>query len=321
MAKRVQRISAANPGNGDPELESRIRRVYREAAKEMQSTVTGYFSTVETRVKEEYKLVEQGRMTEEGFRNWCLSVVGRGQRYEAMRDALAERYVRADEVAMAYINDDMAKVYAMNRNYEVKDLQGKVPYLKNVNFIQYNENTVKRLLVENPNLMPNYPEEKAVARGIDLAYGKEQITASVTSGILQGKSIGKIANDLQNRIETMSRTSAIRTARTAVTAAENAGKMDSAKSLESMGVKCKKVWRAHIDERTRIEHAEADGQEVDLDEPFIVGGEPLPEPGDDSLGASGWNIYNCRCHMEIWPVEFESTLPEELQGSITIEEW
>ena len=44
-------------------------------------------------------------------------------------------------------------------------------------------------MVEQPDLMPYYPKDRALKRGIDLAYGKKQITASVTSSILQGKSI------------------------------------------------------------------------------------------------------------------------------------
>lgn len=39
----------------------------------------------------------------------------------------------------------------------------------------------------------------------------------------------------------------------------------------------------------------ADGQRVGVDESFTVGGEKLMFPGDKSHGASGWNIYNCRC--------------------------
>ena len=39
----------------------------------------------------------------------------------------------------------------------------------------------------------------------------------------------------------------------------------------------------------------ADGQRVGVDEAFSVGGEKLMFPGDRSHGASGWNIYNCRC--------------------------
>ena len=40
-------------------------------------------------------------------------------------------------------------------------------------------------------------------------------------------------------------------------------------------------------------HAEADGQEVKIDEPFIVDGESLMYPGDVTGSAS--NVINCRC--------------------------
>lgn len=62
--------------------------------------------------------------------------------------------------------------------------------------------------MEQPELMPNYPPARALRRGIDLAYGRRQITASVTSSILQGRSLRGIADDLQQRITTMDRTSA-----------------------------------------------------------------------------------------------------------------
>lgn len=57
-------------------------------------------------------------------------------------------------------------------------------------------------IVEQPELMPNYPPARALRRGIDLAYGRRQITASVTSSILQGRSLRGIADDLQQRITT-----------------------------------------------------------------------------------------------------------------------
>lgn len=59
--------------------------------------------------------------------------------------------------------------------------------------------------------------------------------------ILQGKGIKQMADDLQTRIVTMSRVSAIRSARTAVTAAQNAGRMDSYAAADKMwGIKSKK---------------------------------------------------------------------------------
>jgi uncharacterized protein with gpF-like domain len=57
-----------------------------------------------------------------------------------------------------------------------------------------------------------------------------------------------------------------------------------------------KIWIASNDERTRPEHAEADGQEVEQNEDFNVGGENLDSPGDPR--GSDWNIINCRCTCE-----------------------
>lgn len=63
--------------------------------------------------------------------------------------------------------------------------------------------------------------------------------------------------------------------------------------------KGQKMWVAILDDHTREWHAEADGQVVDIDEPFEVGGEELMIPGDDSLGASDENLINCRCSHEV----------------------
>ena len=62
-----------------------------------------------------------------------------------------------------------------------------------------------------------------------------------------------------------------------------------------MGIKTRKQWIATKDNRTRHEHGVADGQTVDYDQPFDVGGEDLMFPGDPS--GSPWNVYNCRCTM------------------------
>lgn len=137
-------------------------------------------------------------------------------------------------------------------------------------------------------------------RGIDLEYGKKQITASVTSGILMGSSTSRIAADLRERIVGMSVESALRTARTAVTAAENGGREDTFRRAAEIGIETKYQWLATLDARTRPAHGHADGQVREAGEPFDVGGEKLLFPGDKSHGASGRNIYNCRCVKTVW---------------------
>lgn len=298
-------------------LERRIAPVYGEAAKELQETVDNYFRQFEKRdaeMKELIGTVVNGKeWTEQDYKQWRLAQIGRGKRFEAMRDKLAERMTKANEVAISYANDDMAKIYAMNHAYTIESVKEQAgETLSGVDFTMFDEQTVKRLAVEQPDLMPYYPKAKAVKRGIDLIYGKKQITDTVTSGILQGSSINKMAKDLMDRVTDMNKTSAVRAARTAVTEAENAGRQAAADELEKKGVIMGKRWIAtHDDGRVRDEHLEADGQIVENNKPFVVGGEELMFPGDKSLGASGWNLYNCRCTRVSEIIGFKSILTEE----------
>ena len=274
-------------------LERRIATLYREAGEELQATIDAYFEQFKKRDEEMKALigtVQNGKeWTEQDYKQWRLNQIGRGERYQAMRDKVAHRVTDANAVAVSYTNDATPGIYSLNRNYAAYTIESVAG---NVGFDLWDEQTVKRLMVEQPDLMPYYPPKRALKRGIDLAYGKKQITASVTSSILQGKSIKHMADDLQKRISTMSRDSAIRTARTAVTGAQNAGRMDSYAAAEKMGIKLKKCWLATLDARTRHSHAMLDGEQVAQDKKFSNG---CCFPGDPQ--GPPWEIYNCRCTL------------------------
>lgn len=274
-------------------LERRIAKLYREAGKELQETIDAYFEQFKKRDEEMKALigtVQNGKeWTEADYKQWRLNQIGRGERYQAMRDKVAHRVTDANAVAVSYTNDATPGIYSLNRNYAAYTIESVAG---DVGFDLWDEQTVKRLIVEQPGLMPYYPKDRALKRGIDLAYGKRQITASVTSSILQGKSIKHMADDLQKRITTMSRDSAIRTARTAVTGAQNAGRMDSYAAAEKMGIKLKKCWLATLDARTRHSHAMLDGEQVAQDKKFSNG---CRFPGDPQ--GPPWEIYNCRCTL------------------------
>lgn len=272
------------------ELEQRIAKLYKEAADELTDTVRAYFEQFEKRDAAMKEKLDAGEITEQQYKQWRLAQIGRGKRFEALRDKVAERYTDANATAVAYVNDATPGIYSLNRNYAAYKIE---QVSDKADFTLWDEQTVKRLIVEQPDLMPYYPPKRALQRGIDLKYGKQQITASVTSSILQGKGIGKIADDLQSRMQDMNRTSAIRTARTAVTGAQNAGRLDTYRSAQNMGIKLKKRWLATLDGRTRHAHAMLDGQTVDVNKPFKVDGCELMYPGDSS--APGYLVYNCRC--------------------------
>ena len=274
-------------------LERRIAKLYREAGKELQETIDAYFEQFKKRDEEMKALigtVQNGKEWTEGdYKQWRLNQIGRGERYQTLRNKLAKRMTDANAVAVAYTNDATPGIYSLNRNYTAYTIERVAG---NVGFDLWDEQTVKRLAGEQPDLMPYYPPKRTLKRGIDLAWGKKQITASVTSSILQGKSIKGMADDLQRRITTMNRDSAIRTARTAVTGAQNAGRMDSYAAAEKMGVKLKKCWLATLDSRTRHSHAMLDGEKVDQDKKFSNG---CRFPGDPQ--GPPWEVYNCRCTL------------------------
>lgn len=277
-------------------LEKRIARIYRAAWDELGETVKAYFESFRKRDEEMKALIGteiNGKVwTEQDYKFWRLNQIGRGKRYQALREKIAERMTKANKVAIAYVNDATPGIYSLNRNYAAYTIE-KVA--GNVGFTLWDESMVRRLIKDEPDLMPYFPKKKALKRGIDLKWGKKQITKSVTSGLLQGKSVGKIATDLQARVSEMNRASAVRAARTAVTGAQNGGRMDSYKSASDMGIKVRKRWVATKDGRTRHSHQKLDGQTMEWNEPFTSELGKIRYPGDPQ--AKPANVYNCRCTM------------------------
>lgn len=278
-------------------LERRIAAEYKKAADELTDKINAYFESFKKRDAETKALIGtivNGReYTEKDYQQWRLAQIGRGRRFEALRDRIAERMRTAKDVANDYINDTTAGIYSLNRNYAAYIIENGVG--ANVGFDLWDEQTAKRLIVERPDLMPYYSEVRASLRGFDLKKGKLKITEVVTSGIMQGKSIKGLADSLQKDIPTMNRNSAIMSARTAVTGAQNAGRQESYDAAVKMGIEMEKSWLATLDNRTRHDHAIADGQTVAEDKPFNVGGYELMFPGDPR--GPGHEIYNCRCSM------------------------
>lgn len=294
-------------------LEKKINKAYSEAQKDLEKTAKDYFEKFAKRDEEYHKLVDEGKITEKEYKQWRLNQIGRGERLDKMAAQMAERATKANEVAVAYVNDATPSIYSLNRNHEAYVIEKLGYEMVGGDFTLLNESSVRRLIVTDPDVMPYYPPERAVNRGIDLAYGQKVIKNKVTSGILQGKSVYAIADDLQKDITNMNRASAIRTARTAITSAQNGGRQDSMNAAAKMGIKLRKRWVSAKDGRVRDVHGKADGQTVNIDEPFIVGGEKMMFPGDGS-SASGWNIYNCRCGMRT--VEKEGIEAEQRQVRI-----
>lgn len=304
-------------------LERRIKKVYGEASKDLQKKADAYFAKFIERDKKQQELLKAGKITEEQYKQWRLAQMGRGERFIALRDDLAKRMTEANKVAVSYINDETPGIYSLNHNYAAYTIE---QVAGDVGFTLYDEQTVKRLIAEDPTLLP----KRRVDAPKDLKWNKKRFTAEITAGILQGESIGKIANRVQN-LSDANRSGAIRNARTAVTGAQNAGRQASYNRAKEMGLPLRKRWIATKDNRTRHAHAMLDGQTVALDEPFKIEGSELMFPGDPA--GRGYLVWNCRCTMrtvekegiEAEPRQMRVRNPEtgrnELVSEMTYKEW
>jgi uncharacterized protein with gpF-like domain len=104
-----------------------------------------------------------------------------------------------------------------------------------------------------------------------------------------------IANALEEGIGGLVADSRARTiARTETHNAATYAMQETSEEIQDQtGFQMTREWVAVEDDRTRESHADADGQEVGMDQPFIVGGEELDRPGDENGSAE--NVINCRC--------------------------
>lgn len=87
-----------------------------------------------------------------------------------------------------------------------------------------------------------------------------------------------------------------------------------------------KIWKTMKDRKVRHTHVEVDGEEIAIDLPFQVGQYEMMMPLDESLGAGGEEIVNCRCVLKFgrkYPkiVVDSSQLNEQIESDIIQEKF
>ncbi|MBQ6686271.1 MAG: minor capsid protein [Firmicutes bacterium] len=284
-------------------LERRIYRLYRKSLREMQVKVDAYFDNFRKRDEVEKRRLDEGKITKQEYDQWRLAQMGRGERFEALRDELSERMLKANEAAAAYINDTTPGIYSLNQNYAAYTIE---QVSGNVGFTLQDEQTVRRLFVEQPDILP----KRRVNAPVDLKWNRTRCGAEITSGILQGESIRQLAKRVEN-LSDANYKGAVRNARTAFTGAQNAGRQASYDRAKEMGLPLRKRWIATKDERTRDSHRDLDGQIVELDQPFKVAGTTIRFPGDPTARPN--LVWNCRCTMRTVEKEGIEAEPRQMR--------
>nr|DAG52039.1 MAG TPA: minor capsid protein [Caudoviricetes sp.] len=295
------------------ELEKRVAAVYRQASEEMKQKLEKWYKDFERLDKQKAALVEAGKLEKSAYLAWRKGKMADSGRLKALVDTLTKDFVNSDKIAMQIVRGNLTDVYALNANYAAYKIEQDAGV--DLSWTLYDHSTVERMTREEPNVLPL----PSVNIPVDEQWNRKHLNNAITQGILQGESIPHIADRLQ-RIIGMDRTAAVRSARTATTAAECAGRIDTYQKAKSMGIKIKQQWLATLDGKTRHEHRMLDGQTVDIGEPFEVGGYKIRYPGDPS--APGRLIYNCRCTLISVDKFHDPNAPRASKlGGVSYEEW
>ncbi len=138
------------------------------------------------------------------------------------------------------------------------------------------------------------PVRDTIARLLEKVEGvpetlRSRLDTVIRDGLASGLTRAELAAAVREAAPELARAQAEAIAETTGTGAFEAGQLDAFREADADA----KRWLSQRDKVVREAHDAADGQEVGLDEPFVVGGEELMHPGDPD-GSVG-NVARCRC--------------------------
>jgi len=307
-------------------LERRISREYKQAAKEVQGKLDDYLKKFVEQDNAKKAELAAGKITEKEYKQWCENKIATGQRWAQLKAELSEDFHNANKITASMTRNFSYDAYAMNYNFGTYEVE-KNTHL-DTSFTLYDRSTVERLVRDNPQLLPPPGKRTArrIAEGKDKLWNQQQIQSVMLQSILQGEPIPKIADRLATAVGDSNKAAAVRNARTMTTGAENAGRVDSYKRAEKMGIKMEQMWVATLDDRTRYEHRQLDGMRVVVGEPFEIDGYTIRFPGDPQ--AEPEMVYNCRCTLiaAVAGTQIDQNEAKDLPrnsklGDMTYEEW
>ena len=293
------------------ELQGRLRLAYADAVDGMTSRIAASlegFAAEDARWRAD---VAAGRRDAKAYEAWRKGRASHSDRLRALERALTRDLTAADRMAMAYVNQVPAGVYAEGVNFATYEIEHGAR--ADTSFTLYDRNTVMELVANEPDLLPQASFDEAK----DSAWNSRHVTSAVTRAVLQGQTVPQLAASVAG-IADMDRRAAMRAARTAITSAHSLGKLKGYERAADMGIDVEKRWLAALDPRTRGSHRHLDGETVGLDAEFSNG---LRYPGDPD--GPGSEVYNCRCTLVpvIGDVDYDEVERADRLGEMSYGEW
>lgn len=293
------------------ELQEKLQFTYADAIDGMTSRIEESLKEFAAEDAKWQADVAAGKKDAKAYKAWRKDQALHNDRLKALKKALTQDLTAADKMAMAYVNQVPAGVYAEGMNFATYEIEHGAK--ANTSFTLYDKDTVMELVANEPDLLPQAAFDKAK----DTAWNSRHVTAAVTQAVLQGQTVPQLAASIAS-IAAMDQRAAMKAARTAITSAYSLGKLKGYERAAGMGIDVEKQWLAALDSRTRGSHRHLDGEVVKLDAEFSNG---LKYPGDPDGPAS--EVYNCRCTLVpvIGDVEYDEVERANKLGGMSYEEW
>lgn len=262
-------------------LSKDISKGYKACGKTLEAKVLKWTKRLEGEHARQLKLLKDGLITKDAFQLWARSELLSSPLAKIMAKDLLDTISKADAAAVKQMADAIPAIYTETEAsalYKIDKITGM-----GASFKLHSAEAVTASMTQD--LLPAINDAK------NNAWNARRLNSAITQGILRGESIPKIAKRIEG-VAAANRKAAIRNARTAVNAAENAGRQAAYEEAAGSGLHLTKIWLATMDDRTRDSHVELDGEEVGIDEAFSNGLQyPCDPEGDPS------EVWNCRCTM------------------------
>ena len=327
------------------DMEKKVTREYKVATNDISNKLDKYFKRFEVKDAQKRAKVKAGEITQAEYLEWRKNQMLIGDRWKEMKTTLSQDLHNANRIARSIVNGYMPEAYATNFNYGTFQVE-KLAQV-NTAFTLYDRHTVERLLRDDPQLLQPpgkqmlktfgdfdaykagkpvriKPQTQAafdrlIAQNRDVRWQAGKLQSVTLQSVLQGESIPNMAKRIADTMGELNRKASIRYARTAMTEAQNAGRVNSYKRCRDMGIDVKHQWMAIHDAHTRHSHRQLDGEIREVGEAFSNGCE---YPGDPNGRPE--EIWNCRCTLV--PVlnkyNFDTSLkPDHDVAGMSYEDW
>ena len=302
-------------------LRKKLERLYSQAFKDLQKKLYRHIKRFAAKDKQMHADLLAGKISKEKYQSWLMGQVFTGKRWKDRIGTVARTLTNLNRQAMNLLRNGVISVFAQNMNYQNYKLEHDLGV--DTGFSVYNPESVSRLIKDEPSVLPKWriDEEK------DYVWNAQKVRDIVTQGIIQGESVQQIADRLARDLKSTNMRKMQMFARTAVTGAQNAGRIEAMRKQQELGIHVHKKWIATHDSRTRDTHLDLDGQTAEIDDPFEVAVkgamEEIQYPGDPN--AVPELVYNCRCTLGyVYPDLIKMTQklkPNEQAKGMTYDQW